>query len=301
MARPSNSLLIFLFLCWPSLTFALDIRQTLTRLAFWRRSSRNVPAAGYVDPNDNGGSMLTKVLGITYPDGQGEPVNAILSGNSDSEVLVDQETDGGLRNYFFECLGQHSGTDQQVNLGDGNGYLNETAVIRYNYGDPSLGACTETIKGGNHFRYWVQNGNKANTGAVFMAVSYEKPIADDHDIVLNGYNLARDYIIGNITGSVIPTLNLTNSSTYSGNTSYGGYTYKTDVSYVSGLLENTSIGINHNWSVYIDGVTNAVDGLVAVLDVSILEQPQAQSAGWRIRPETWLLLMTVSFVSSFCL
>lgn len=59
MARPSNTLLLFLFLCWPSLAFALDIRQTLTRLAFWRRSSRNVPAAGYVNPNDNGGSMLT--------------------------------------------------------------------------------------------------------------------------------------------------------------------------------------------------------------------------------------------------
>ncbi len=44
---------------------------------------------------------VQKVLGITYPDGQGEPVNAIISGNSDSEVLVDQETDGGLRNYFL--------------------------------------------------------------------------------------------------------------------------------------------------------------------------------------------------------
>ncbi len=80
-------------------------------------------------------------------------------------------------------------------------------------------------------------------------------------------------MVGNITGSAIPTLNLTNSSTYSGSTSYEGYTYKTDVKYVSGLLDNTSIGINHNWSVYIDGVTNAVDGLVAVLDVSITERP----------------------------
>lgn len=250
--------------------------------------------------------MLTKVLGTTYPAGQGEPVNTIISGNSNSAVLVDQETDGGLRNYYLslsfssECLGQHSGTDQQVNLGDGNGYLNETAVIRYNYGDPSLGACTETIKGGNHFRYWVQNGKDANTGAIFMAVSYEMPIAQDHDIVVNGYNLARDYIVGNISGTVIPTLNLTNSSTYSGNTSYGGYTYKTDISYVSGLLENTSIGINHNLSVYIPGVTNAVDGLVAVLDVSILEQPE-ESAGWRTRPKLWLLLLTVLGVSSFSL
>lgn len=85
---------------------------------------------------------------------------------------------------------------------------NETAVIRWNYGDPSLGACKETIEGGNHFRYWVQNGKSANrcapsvtflmgtliilwtnSGAVFMAESYEMPIAQQHDIVPNGYLL----------------------------------------------------------------------------------------------------------------
>jgi hypothetical protein len=38
----------------------------------------------------------------------------------------------------------------------------EKAVIRYDYGDPSLGTCRETIQGGNHFRYWVQNGADAN-------------------------------------------------------------------------------------------------------------------------------------------
>lgn len=32
--------------------------------------------------------------------GLGEPLNAIISGNSDKDVLVDQATDGGLRNYF---------------------------------------------------------------------------------------------------------------------------------------------------------------------------------------------------------
>lgn len=39
--------------------------------------------------------------------------------------------------------------------------VNETAVIRWNYGDPQLGSCTETIEGGNHFRFWVQNGKEA--------------------------------------------------------------------------------------------------------------------------------------------
>lgn len=138
-------------------------------------------------------------------------MNIIISGNSDSDVLVDSEADGGLRNYFLwgllpalcpravandkciphrsfgfsdECLGQHAGSDQAVNLGDGNGYrmpfwiasdflganhldcrhwtVNETAVIRWNYGDAALGSCKETIEGGNHFRYWVQDGSSAD-------------------------------------------------------------------------------------------------------------------------------------------
>jgi len=81
--------------------------------------------------------------------GMGEPLNAIISGNSDSRVLVNADVDGGLLNYFMfvaflagsfvprlidllasisrsfgfsgECLGQHSGSDQAANLGDGNG------------------------------------------------------------------------------------------------------------------------------------------------------------------------------------
>lgn len=82
--------------------------------------------------------------------------------------------------FSAECLGQHSGSDQTGNLGDGNGWrrffsqknifvadshvilVNETAVVRWNYGDAQLGACKETIQGGNHFRYWVQDGKNAN-------------------------------------------------------------------------------------------------------------------------------------------
>ena len=78
--------------------------------------------------------------------GQGEPINAVISGFSDERVLKDQEVDGGLRNYFLcassffctfsrlltlltnrslgfsgNCLGQLSETEQAANLGDGNG------------------------------------------------------------------------------------------------------------------------------------------------------------------------------------
>ncbi|KDR83057.1 hypothetical protein GALMADRAFT_221038 [Galerina marginata CBS 339.88] len=253
-----------------------------TRL--WRRGSssstpptRTVPPEGFYVPMSNGGSMLTSVPN-TFPPGQGEPVNAILSGSSDAQVLVDQETDGGMRNYFLsfgfsgECLGQHSGSDQAVDLGDGDGFQNETSVIRWNYGDAQLGSCQETIQGGNHFRYWVQNGPAADSGAIFMAVSYEMPISQDHDIIVNGYNLGRDWLIGNITHQLVPTPNITNGTSYSGTTAWANYTYQTDITYRAGLLENTNFNINHNFSVGVDGV-NASDGLVAVLDVKITGVP----------------------------
>ena len=78
--------------------------------------------------------------------------------------------------------------------------VNETAVIRWNYGDVQLGTCKETIEGGNHFRYWPQNGPQGNrycfklfclrienfiqfigivSGAFFLAASYEKPLTGE--------------------------------------------------------------------------------------------------------------------------
>ena len=157
---------------------------------------------------------------MTFPPDQGEPLNAIISGNSDEAVLKNQETDGGLLNYFLcvcrafvlascislpysrsfgfstECLGQHSGDAQAADLGDGDGYSklyiiannsrsrqtvlpftlfseNETAVIRWNYQDAQLGTCKETIQGGNHFRYWIQNGASGNRCAYYFHVRTE--------------------------------------------------------------------------------------------------------------------------------
>ncbi|KAK7472776.1 hypothetical protein VKT23_000884 [Stygiomarasmius scandens] len=231
---------------------------------------------GFYVPTSNGGSLLTTVPD-TFPPGQAEPINMILSGNSDPDVL--QDTPEGLLNYFLslsfsgECLGQHRGNRQQADLGDGRGLVNETAVIRYDYGDPTLGTCKESQQGGNHFRYWVQNGSLADSGAVFMAVSYEKSQDEGHDIVPNGYNFGRDYIVGNISGSPIPTPSLRNSSTFSGSTSSNGYTYSSTITYLSGLLSNTSEGINHNLTVSTDN-SNAVDGLIALVEVRITARPQ---------------------------
>ncbi|KAF9564129.1 hypothetical protein CPC08DRAFT_631721 [Agrocybe pediades] len=281
------SFTIILLCTAPILSYAVNPDWSAWERSKWRRSSssssstRNVPPEGYYSPLAAGGSMLTLAQN-TWPVGQGEPLNAIISGNSDERVLQDKEEDGGLRNYFLsfgfagECLGQHVGDHQAADLGDGRGFHNETAVIRWNYGDPQLGTCKETIQGGNHFRYWVQDGPSANSGAIFMATSYEKSLDEQHGIVQNGYNLGRDWLVGNITGNFIDTPNVTDSTTFTGTTSWSNYTYQTDIKYVSGLLQNTNIGINHNDSVSVNGM-NASDGLVAVLLVKITETPQQAS------------------------
>lgn len=81
-----------------------------------------------------------------------------------------------------ECLGQHLGSNQDANLGDGMGEVNEVEELRWNFGDPYIGTCRETFDGGLHLRYWIQN----TTGAYFMAVSVEMDLNSGHDIIANG-------------------------------------------------------------------------------------------------------------------
>ena len=54
------------------------------------------------------------------------------------------------------------------------------------------------------------------------------------------YNAGRDYLVGNLTGQTIDTRQLTNQTTFVGNSTYNNYTYQTEVKYVSGLLQNSS-------------------------------------------------------------
>ncbi|KAJ6508234.1 hypothetical protein C8R45DRAFT_1207955 [Mycena sanguinolenta] len=279
--------MFFLLLCMPSLALlphralgeSLVRQRAETRSWPWPRDvvPRSEPAAGYFSPLDGGGAQLTQAPNTGDPP-LGEPLNVIIAGTSDPAVLVDQEPEGGFRNFFLsvgfasECLGQHEGAPQTANLGDGNGYLNETDELRWDYGNPSLGTCQETVQGGNHFRYWRQTGKSADSGAYFLATSYELPIAQDHNIIVNGYNLGRDWLIGNITGSPINTSALTNTSTFTGTTSWSGFIYSSSIAYVSGLLPNSSSGVNHGGDVGINGL-NAVDGLVAVVTISIASKP----------------------------
>ena len=56
-----------------------------------------------------------------------------------------------------------------ANLGDGNGWVNQTMELRQDYGNRLLGTCWESFFGGNHLRMWRQNGTDATTNALFLA------------------------------------------------------------------------------------------------------------------------------------
>lgn len=165
-------------------------------------------------------------------------------------------------NFGVSCLGQANGTQQLATLGDG--VVNRTqgtgsganGVLRFNYYSPYVGTCRETFEGGNHFRWWKQNGSEADSGAIFLAASRELPLAQNHMIDTNGYNLGRDEVIGNAT---LPD-----------GTEWEGNRYNTTVVWVpAGLLLNaTSEGVNHP-DVALQGQP-AQDGRVAVLTITQL-------------------------------
>ena len=98
-------------------------------------------------------------------------------------------------------------------------------------------------------------------------------LTDDDD------GLDRDWAVGNATNQTQPinTNALTNSSTFQGQTSFNGYTYSTTVTYVSGLLSNTSDGVNHSGDVAPPG-RYAIDGLVSVFEVHIVGRPGTANA-----------------------
>lgn len=145
------------------------------------------------------------------------------------------------------CLGITLGGPQQANLGDGNGYVNQTLEMRFNYYQGDGGSCLESLHGGNHLRFWTQNGSQADTGAIFLAVSYEYNATLQHDIVNDGYDLGRNLLVGNATNS-------------SGTTSPGGFQYMTTNTTAALLSGVDASQINHNIG---------VDGNVAILTVTV--------------------------------
>ncbi|KIK54845.1 hypothetical protein GYMLUDRAFT_48399 [Collybiopsis luxurians FD-317 M1] len=197
----------------------------------------------FYSPLLGGGSMLNDA-----GDGLGEPLNVIISGLSSPEVL----TLDGIVNFAKaigfseECLGLHLGNPQSANLGDGNGWVNQTIELRQDYGNSEIGTCLETLIGGNHFRVFVQNGTEAPSGALFLAVSQEEDLEESHTIIPDGYNIGRDKLVAAAVGT----------------TQFDGVTYVTTARNMTGLLAAGSIGVNHGIS---------TDGITTLLTVTIVE------------------------------
>jgi hypothetical protein len=163
--------------------------------------------------------------------GYGEPLNVIISGESSPRVL----TDAGIVNYARaigfseECFNIHLGTPFPADLGDGNGWVNQTIELRQDYDSGGIGTCLESLIGGNHFPVFRQNGTQADTGAMFLSVSKEEPATENHNVVPDGYNIGRDSLVAHALGE----------------TSYGGIHYSTQVQNITGLLVPGSGGVNH--------------------------------------------------------
>jgi len=214
----------------------------LIPLAIQAISTVLTPRVAFYDPNKQGGSMLDNA-----GSGGGEPLNVIISGLSSPEVLTDE----GILHYAqaigfsFECLTLHLGAPQSANLGDGNGWVNQTMELRQDYGDYELGTCLESLIGGNHFRVFRQNGTAANSGALFLAVSQEEDVENGHTIIPDGYNTGRDKLVANAVGV----------------TSHEDVTYSTLAQNLTGLLPPGSTGVNH-------GI--ATDGVTVLLTVTIV-------------------------------
>ncbi|KAJ3749376.1 hypothetical protein DFH05DRAFT_1390258 [Lentinula detonsa] len=206
---------------------------------------RQATDADFFNPLLNGGSMLDQVPGVL-----GEPLNVIISAQSSPDVLT---LDGIINfakaiGFSTECLGIHSGAPQSANLGDGNGWVNQTIELREDYGDPTLGTCLESLIGGNHFRVFVQNGTEHPTGALFLAVSTEENVTEGHTTAPDGYDTGRD---------LFSTAAINNGGT----TSFGGTTYSTSGTNITGLIQPGSTGIE-------DGI--ATDGIVTLLTIAIV-------------------------------
>lgn len=200
-------------------------------------SSSSDSEQGWIDPRLNGGRLLDFATRHF-----GEPLNVIISGNSDPFVLTEEGLHDYAKSIGFseECLGMHYGKIHEADLGDGNGKKLEQFLARQYY-FPVWGTCWESFAGGHHFRAWKQDGS----GAWFLGVSKEENSSKHHKIVPDGYNLGRDWLVNRaIAGS-----------------QYKGKMWVADVEWRTDLLEPGRSGINH-------GI--AQDGRVAVLTVEAL-------------------------------
>ncbi|KAK2465396.1 hypothetical protein APHAL10511_002750 [Amanita phalloides] len=98
---------------------------------------------GWFDPRDNGGRLLDYTTEI-----YGEPLNVIISGQSDPFILTDHGFTHYTKSlgYSKECLGLHLGDRHGADLGDGEGIKIQQVIVRQHY-FPVWGTCWESLAG----------------------------------------------------------------------------------------------------------------------------------------------------------
>ncbi|GAA6005772.1 hypothetical protein JCM11491_004003 [Sporobolomyces phaffii] len=215
---------------------------------------------GFSNPTSNGGRWLTR---WNNDWAGGEPLNVVISSRSDPKLLeFDTFLDYCASLKFSKQCFQWDdrGSLQAANLGDGNDWVNQSTILRYNYDDPVFGTCSETLQGGNHFRVFRQNGPLANSGAWFLAVSKEFNLAKNHKILPNGYDLGRDELVeialdpAGTRSPVSDALYQTSVEAVSGRDYFGRVEHKE---------------INHG---------EAIDGRIAILTVEIVREGNGRLA-----------------------
>jgi len=225
----------------------LSLQAALNPLSSkFKQEPISTDAVPFYNPLPHGGSLLDRAPNTGFPQ-LGEPLNIIISGASSPKVLTDAGFERFTNAFGFsqECFGAHLGDPQSANLGDGNGWVNQTYELRQDYGNVEIGSCLETLLGGNHFRLFRQNGPSANSGALFLAASEEENLHDHHNIAPDGYDVGRDKFVNAALGVK----------------KYRGVKYSTVVEYLTGLLPPGSNGVNHDI---------ATDGKTALLTITIL-------------------------------
>lgn len=80
-------------------------------------------------------------------------------------------------------------------------------------------------------------------------------------------------IAGVATNTNLYDNGVTNNTISKGTTDFNGWYYMNTVSYISGLLLNSSKGINQFDTVVENENDTAIDGLVALFDVQVLDRP----------------------------
>nr|VWO99441.1 Phosphate:H symporter (Phosphate:H symporter, variant) [Ganoderma boninense] len=163
---------------------------------------------GWVDPRLNGGQFLDYTT-----DTLGEPLNIIISSESDPDILTESGMQTYIKSIGFsrECLGLHYGHIHDADLGDGP--RTQAGAVPW---APALLPYHRHLLG--IYPRWTS-----------LPASQEMDSSKNHMIVDDGYNRGRNYIVERATAG----------------SHWRGTWWKAEVQWQDGLLESGNRGVNH--------------------------------------------------------